>query len=144
MKNFIIQNIYSDVLTDEQFAKTVEALYDTIAIVSLEGGITKLNSIILEVSMIIELRRRLCGNEKNSGITECNIIEKGKIQCNVSETCTIHTNDITKSWLFRRAIELIRNRELCNMNIYEYAEKLWEQHIEALASYLNTVIENIE
>jgi len=140
MKNFVIQNVYSDVLNDEQFAKIFEALYDTIAIVSLEKDARKLNSIILEATMVIELRRKLCKNEKGNKITECSVIEKGKIECRVADKYNININDIARSWLFRRAIELISKGELCNMDVYQYGENLWKRYIEETSAYLDTVI----
>ena len=143
MKTLILQNVFVDQLTDEQFVTIMEAMYYLIGITSL---LRYTNPVILRVSMVNELQRKLCKHDNTKVIADCKVIGKGKIQCDINDSYAdlIHEDVMIKSYLFREAVKLIRDGELCTIDINEYADKLWDEYTDEIVNDLDAFIESDE
>ena len=91
---FVLQNIYSDELTDEEFARLAEIVYDVgkdfiryFMGSLILGDIDTVAEIFAEKSVKI-LIKKLCKREK-SQVAECKVIEKGKIQCEIEKSLAL-------------------------------------------------------
>jgi len=144
---FILQNKFVDEITDEQFGAMVEAIYDALELITFNAFMGNLTGITvyLRVFIVDELQKKLCKHMKGK-IADCRIVEKGKIQCDVDETYAnrIPADKLIEKDIFIEYVKLVHDGKICNINLYDYANKLWDEYTSDFAYELNAYIERLK
>ena len=84
---FILENKFANELSDEKFAKLVEYYYELYKILLSDFVPLLMVANDIEVARAIVIKNMVEKIQKGekSGVVECKVIEKGKIQCYVAE-----------------------------------------------------------